>query len=157
MILANQHRSSLHICSASVRFLIHPKAIIYKYHVSTIDTFFLRHSILCFDPSNSTTLFLSFPPQAKFFIMNNKSQNSILPSHHADYDGINFNATEVTTITGPNRNDFNKDSDTIASTQSIHNDGQNNVNTGINITIDTWIALAPLCVAIMQFGQGFYF
>jgi hypothetical protein len=78
--------------------------------------------------------------------MNNKSSSNVLPFYRTVGDKSSINAIEMSTITEPNHNN-NSRMATI--TQPSRNDNYNKAN--------TWIALASLGVAIMQFVQGFYF
>jgi hypothetical protein len=81
--------------------------------------------------------------------MNNKSSSNVLPFYRTVGDNSSTNAVEMSTFTEPNDNSSENDSGVAAITQSNRNDNYNKAN--------TWIALASLGVAIMQFVQGFYF
>jgi hypothetical protein len=61
------------------------------------------------------------------------------------------NAIEMNTIPRPNGNN---DSSVAPSPPLIHRDTHNTSNAFMSPTIDIWIALASLGVAIMQFVQG---
>jgi hypothetical protein len=79
--------------------------------------------------------------------MNHQSSDNVLPFYRTVGDEMTYtNAIAMNTITEPN---YNNDSGMAANTRPNRNDIYNKAN--------TWIALASLGVAIMQFVQGFYF
>jgi hypothetical protein len=109
--------------------------------------------------SPSSTIILHYHYSHHFIIhtkaltMTTKPHTSILPFHCP----TNPNDIEMNTITEPGRIDSTGDSGATASTRLIRNDARNTRDTRPRTTIDTWIALASLGVAVMQFVQGFFF
>jgi hypothetical protein len=88
--------------------------------------------------------------------MNNHSSNNILPFYRAFGDNTNTktNAIEMNTISVPHGNN---ESSLSPSPRLIHRNTHNTSDARMSPTIDTWIALASLGVAIMQFVHEFYF
>jgi hypothetical protein len=88
--------------------------------------------------------------------MTTKTHANIFP-FHGPANVVDPTDIEMNTVTEPNHNDSHRDSGAGANTHLISDVARNTGHTTPKTTIDTWIALASLGVAVMQFVQGFFF